>query len=236
MRIIFAEDLAELPTLDWLLKDWIPSCSFGMIWGKQESFKSFVGLSIACAVASGKPWMGVVPVGDPGGVCYVAAEGQRGIRARIDAWGEANKQNVPRKRFGIVANPMLFDEVEDTMQSLDERGLAPRLVVVDTWSRCLAGGEENNNGEAERALFQLDKFRQKYESSVLIIHHCDKVGQWPRGAYALRCAMDYEYQVVREEGSMVCNVVCRKMKDAERPRSVTLLARQVKESLVLERT
>jgi RecA-family ATPase len=222
-----------MPPITWLIRDFVPDCSFGMLWAKQESFKSFLALSMACSVATGKDWLGLYPVSDPGPVCYIAAEGKRGIKPRIEAW--ERQQKIKANNLWTVPEPVMFDQVPALLQLIEKRKCAPRLVVVDTYSRCLAGEDENSSSSAERVLAALEKFRIEYDASVLIVHHCDKAANWPRGSYAVQCAMDYEYQLTREEGSMVANLVCRKQKDSARPRPMTLLARSLGESLVLEK-
>lgn len=222
-----------MPPVTWLVSGWIPDTSFGMVWARQESFKSFVALSLACSVATGRKWLGLYDIGDPGPVVYIAAEGQRGMRARIGAWEK--QQKVRAESLWIVPHPVLFDQVPDLLNVINHKALAPRLVVIDTYSRCLAGDDENNAATAEKVLAALENFRQDYAASVLIVHHTDKQGSWPRGSYAIQCACDYEYEVRREEGSMIANLICRKMKDSDRPRPMTLIARNVEESLVLEK-
>lgn len=233
MRILFRKELEEIPPLTWLLKDYIPEASFSMVWGRQESFKSFVALSLGCSVATGKPWLGMVPVGDPGCVVYICAEGLRGLRPRINAWEKANR--IRANQLCVVRHPVTCEEVPEFAEEVNRLRLSPRLVILDTWSRCLGGDDENNSSTTEKFLHNLEVLRQQHDTSVLIVHHCDKAAQWPRGSYALQAAMDTIYEVHREEGSMICNVTCRKQKDAEHGPRLTLLARQVDESLVLER-
>jgi putative DNA primase/helicase len=235
MRLIHYSKLKELPPVEWLIKDYIPAGSLVMLWARQESFKSFVALSWACSVATGKPWLGSVPIGDPGPVVYIAAEGQRGILPRAKAWTMKYYGGQDLNHFWTIPEPVTVDEVPQMIEYIERARIIPRLVVVDTYSRCLAGESENDAPTAERFLKAVDELRHKYDATVLIVHHCDKVGQWPRGSYALQCAMEAIYQVQREEGSAVCNLIPRKMKDSDRPASMTLIARKVGDSLVMER-
>lgn len=234
MRLIHYSRLRELPQVTWLANEYIPDSSLVLLWAQEESFKSFIAVDLACSVATGVPWLGVVPINDPGPVVYVAAEGQRGINSRIAAWARRRYKGGDPNVF-VAPQPVTFEEVPDLMEYVDRARIVPRLIVVDTYSRCLAGENENDTGTAERFLAAYDKLRHTYDCTIVFIHHSDKYGNVPRGAYAFMAAMDAQYHVIREDGSMVCNLVCRKMKDAERSERLTLLAKAVDDSLVLEK-
>lgn len=223
-----------MPSVTWLAEGYIPAAALVMIWAEEESFKSFFAVDLACSVATGKPWLGHVPINDAGPVVYVAAEGQRGLNSRIKAWARKNyKSGEPD--VWAVPEPVQPQNVPELVEYIERARIVPRLIVVDTYSRCLAGENENDTGTAEKFLAAYDKLRHQYDCTLLFIHHSDKYGNVPRGAYAFMAAMEAQYRVIREDGSMSARLVCTKQKDAERPESITVLARQVDESLVLER-
>jgi RecA-family ATPase len=234
MRLIHYSNMKEMPQVAWLAQDYIPAAALVMLWAQEESFKSFIAVDLACAVATGVPWLGCVPINDPGPVVYVAAEGQRGLNARIKAWAKKKFKGGEPNVWG-VPHPVQSSEVSELVEYIERARIVPRLIVVDTYSRCLAGENENDTGTAEKFLAAYDKLRHHYDCTLLFVHHSDKYGNVPRGAYAFMAAMETQYQVHREDGHMTCQLMCRKMKDAERSERLTLLARPVDESLVLER-
>lgn len=235
MRLVHYSKLRDLPSVEWLAQAYIPAGALVLLWAQEESFKSFLGVDLACSVATGVPWLGCIPINDPGAVCYIAAEGSRGIFSRIEAWS-ARKFRGGDPNVWIVPHPVSADDVPRLEEYIERARVLPRLIVVDTYSRCLGGENENDTGTAERFLSAYDRLRHKWDATLLFIHHSDKYGNVPRGAYAFMAAMDTQYQVMREEGSMTCRLIPKKMKDAEHPSALTLIAKPVKESLVLERT
>ena len=68
----------------WLIEGVIPVGAFTALYGPPGSFKSFIALDIAEAIATGRSWMGN-GVSEPGAVLYIAGEGFGGVGARIKA-------------------------------------------------------------------------------------------------------------------------------------------------------
>jgi RecA-family ATPase len=226
--------MKNMPSVTWLAENYIPAAALVMIWAREESFKSFVAVDLACSVATGVPWLGCVPINDPGPVIYVAAEGQRGLNARIQAWAKKKyKGGVPD--VWAVPEPVAAENVTELADYIERARIVPRLIVIDTYSRCLGGENENDTGTAERFLAAYDKLRHKYDATLLFLHHSDKYGNVPRGAYAFMAAMEAQYHILREENSMSITLRAGKMKDAERPETITVLAEQVEDSLVLRK-
>jgi RecA-family ATPase len=235
MRLINYNQMKDMPSVAWLAQDYIPAAALVLLWAQEESFKSFIAVDLACAVATGVPWLGCVPINDPGPVVYIAAEGRRGIRTRVDAWMLKKYRGKKTNDIWVVDQPVHADEAADLGDFIDRARIVPRMVVIDTYSRCLGGENENDTGTAERFLAAYDKLRHKYDCTLLFIHHSDKYGNVPRGAYAFMAAMEAQYRVLREDNAMTAVVSCRKMKDAERPETITVLAEQVEDSLVLRK-
>jgi DNA primase len=70
--------------VEWLIEGVVPKGSFTALYGPPGSFKSFIALDIAEAIATGRTWMGR-EVKQTGAVLYLAGEGFGGIGARIKA-------------------------------------------------------------------------------------------------------------------------------------------------------
>src|SRR5262249_52889693 len=121
-----------------------------VLYGETNTGKSFFALDLALHVAAGLPWRGRV-VG-AGGVLDLAPEGSHGIRNRVAAFKEANTANAAGLPFAVVPVALnLLDPAADTsrvigsVKTAADRMTTPvGLVVVDTLSRALAGGNENS--------------------------------------------------------------------------------------------
>src|SRR5262249_20362993 len=85
----------ELPTVHWhgevdprdsrpqLIQDLIPEVGCGLISGQWGTYKAFTALDLACSVMSRAPFLGFEVV-RPGGVLFIALEGQSEIALRVE--------------------------------------------------------------------------------------------------------------------------------------------------------
>src|SRR5690606_16146301 len=106
-------------------------------------------LDLALHVARGKPWRGHRTA--RAGVIYLVAEGEGGFRDRLTAaLTQIDRAEHPDIRFEIIAasvdllrsGPHL-EELVDAMRDAAERIGPIGLIVVDTLSRTMPGGNEN---------------------------------------------------------------------------------------------
>jgi hypothetical protein len=218
--LVSRRQLRDLPPLQWLVKGIIPLCDTGTLavfWGQPGSFKSFATLGMACAVSSGKPAWGHFPV-QQSDVVYVAAEGMADLDLRLGAWEKHFSGDASKVHF--LCRPLRVtdpDDVEFLVKDTKKHKLKPRLFVIDTWSRCLCGEDENQSSTVERAVASLDQLRLTFGAAVVVVHHSDKAGMTARGSGALKGAVDMEFEVRKEDGSESCLLLCRKPKYSAPP-------------------
>jgi hypothetical protein len=182
--------------------------------GKSGSFKSFVALDLAAAVADegGRKWLGRAVYGGP--VLYVVAEGVGGMGLRVRAWTERNGPMSERLRL----LPRAVQAKGEHWQTLVElaRQLGPALIVIDTQARVSVGVNENSNTEVGELIARLDELRAATRACVLVVHHIGRSGEDARGASALDGAQDTELKVERVGGPKALRVrlTVDKQKDA----------------------
>ena len=105
---------------EWLIKGVFPKQGVGLIYGKSQSFKSFVTMHIALSVALGLPWAGKRVKKAP--VVYIAAEGAHGLRKRKEGYVKSRSDFPVEVDFNLIsAAPNLGTEKGDL-----ERRFAPR--------------------------------------------------------------------------------------------------------------
>jgi hypothetical protein len=178
-----------------------------VIFGAANSSKTFLALDLALHIASGRPWFGRQV--EPGGVIFVAAEGSFGISNRIEAFrrhhGIGPDVALP---FAIVTScPNLGSLPNDTkamiatiQEASAEINGPVRLVVIDTLSRALAGGNENSSDDMGAIVTNADRIREETGAHVMFIHHSGKdATRGARGHSLLRAAIDTEIEVTRNE-------------------------------------
>lgn len=89
IQILSLDELAHLPEPEWLIGGILEQSSLATLYGPSDSGKSFVALSMACAVAGGWNWCDRPT--QSGDVLYLCAEGRGGIP-------EAHPGLLPRSR------------------------------------------------------------------------------------------------------------------------------------------
>ncbi|WIC88965.1 DNA primase/polymerase [Rhodococcus phage Shagrat] len=186
--------------------------------GNPGSFKSFITIGMACAIASGLPnWEGHrIPTSQRGkGVLYIAAEGVQGIWLRAVAWCELAGVPVEQvaRNFFVIDGAAQMSSGPDVAEIIDRvRDVDATLVIWDTRARCTVGLEENSATEQGRAIGAADLIRSETGASQLMVHHTTKSGVGGgRGSNAWDGAVWSDLRL-RKDG-MTAVVQCEKHKD-----------------------
>ena len=200
-----------------LIDDWYDCGAMVVTYGESESGKTHVVLSQAFAIAAGQPWAGSDT--RKGLVVYVAAEGGRGIKKRVVAWREKLQQ--PDIPFALVPCPIdLWSTPGDTKPLIkliraaeEECGCKAAMVVIDTLSRALAGGNENASEDMGAIVMHCDQIREATKATVHLVHHTGKSkASGARGHSSLRAATDTEIEI--SKGS----IKATKQRDMDHPK------------------
>lgn len=223
--------LDTLPEIPALIGGVLPRHAYGVLRGRDQSFKSFVALDWSLCLATGTPWQ-FRPT-EHVRVLYIAGEGAYGLRKRVAAWEEANH---------LAPHPQAF-VVRQTALNLHRPGRAYGhllehvaegqygLVVVDTLRR-VAGSADGNSSEMGAVVDHLAEIREATAGgSVLVIAHTAKIDTDTRGYSGIEDDADVVWHA-RRDGDRV-ELDLTKMKDGPDGQTVTLQTRNVGESLVL---
>ena len=182
------------PVLDgaWLIEGWLPRSGPAVIFGHPGCGKSFFALSIAAAVAEGKPWASRYV--ERGAVIYVAAEGQTGFRNRLAAMIEAGQLDRTAP-FAFIptaldlqapASPDVAALIATIAQVTEHTRQRAALIVVDTLSKTFGGGKEVSDDMASYVA-NCEKVAAAFDALTLIVHHRPKDGSASeRGHTSLR--------------------------------------------------
>lgn len=209
------DELDALPPVQPLVDGLLYSNSLAQLAGEPGSFKSFIGVGMACAVASGRPWCGH-QVSEAGNVVYVAAEGAAGLAARVKAWCEVNR--VPfaevRQRLRVLNRAVQLGEVMDVSQACDiARETQATLLVLDTRAKCTIRLVENDATDQSQAIHELERIQQAAGGTVLGLHHTPRAGDHGRGSSVWDAAVWSDLRLKRTKER--CTILCHKHKDAE---------------------
>lgn len=225
---------------EWLIPDMLPAEGTTILYGPPGSWKSFIALDIALTLASGIARYGA-PERSPVPVVYVAAEGARGIvRLRRPAWRIAHGITGPLPFFAVDTAPLIArpQDVIDLLKAIETRKIAPKLLVLDTVARMMAGKNENDARDAGEFIEAMDMLKRALGCSVLAIHHTGKDdARGARGSNAFLGGVDTMLEVKAHKDTKALALHVRRQKDADEPETPwTFEGRVVGPSLVFFET
>lgn len=214
----------------YLIKGWLGAQQMSVVYAPSNVGKSFFCLDMAYCVAANIPWQGNKVRG--GAVLYLATEGGNAFRNRVYALqNHYGAENVP---LAVRPSPVdllhpeadlprlgtLCKEIEATHGKL-------ALIVVDTLSRAIAGGNENGPEDMTAFIRNVDALRDFTGAHVLIVHHTGKdTAQGARGHSSLRAATDTEIEIENDDG--IRTATATKQRDLE-PKSPIIFQLKVHE-------
>lgn len=197
------DDIEDEP-VEWLIDNVLPKKAFAALYGPPGSYKSFVALDIAEAVATGRAWMGR-EVQAAGAVLYIAGEGFGGIGARIKACKMHNKTQAGAEIYVIRAAINLRSSTEDfdllvlSIKDLMEKtGVQFELVQIDTLARAFGGGNENDSSDMGAFIHNAGRIQRMLGCAMMILHHSGKdATKGLRGHSSLLGAVDTQLELLK---------------------------------------
>lgn len=241
-KFLAPSEMMKISEPRWILKDLFHENSLVLLSAAKSSFKTFLamemGLSIAANVETfcGKPMK-------TGGVFYGAHEGIYLIQKRHRiAWcmahGIAPEADIP---FFVGPGPHLHDEkqVQEFGEAIAARKSEPALIILDTYSQCMAGLQENDPADVNRFIYACRSWLNAWpHAAVLILAHLGKdTTRGTRGSSSLEAACDTVLYLNRTLGTTLVSLTVKHQRSApELARPYYLKGKPVGESLVFEPT
>jgi AAA domain-containing protein len=185
----------------YLVKGLLGSGAMAVMYGESGSGKTFLALHLGLCVAGGNEFFGHRV--RQAGVVYIAAEAGKGIETRVAA----------AKHEFEFPGVMPFAAIEAPLDLCGETGIGPliaainglqlgmkiEMIVIDTLSRVMAGGNENQPDHMGAFVANVDRLRAETAAAVVVVHHSGKdASRGARGHSLLRAATDTEIEVTRD--------------------------------------
>ena len=199
---IEAWDTIKDEPVQWIIENVLPERGFAALYGPPGSYKSFIALDIAEAVATGRQWMGN-QISSPGAVLYIAGEGHGGIGARIKACKINNRTKdgaqiyVIRYQLNLRSSADDFNLLMESIDALiDRTGIELRLVQIDTLARAFGGGNENDSQDMGAFIHNCGRLQRKLDCALMVLHHSGKdATKGLRGHSSLLGAVDTQLEL-----------------------------------------
>lgn len=217
----FADAAPDLDANDFV-EGMLTSGSMSVVYGPSNCGKTFFIVDMALHVAWGREWRGREV--DRGAVVYLSLEGAQGIRNRLTAFRRHHKLDNEALPFVAMPQPvnLLNDDadvnavIELVRHVCEVTGLPVRMVIIDTLSRAMAGGNENSPEDMTALIGNCDRIRDATASHVCIVHHSGKdEARGARGHSSLRAATDTEIEIKRDPELTFSSVRIAKQRDLE---------------------
>jgi len=176
LKVISADELQDkvFPEPKWAVPGLLTE-GLTILAGRPKRGKSWMGLGLALAVASGGIALGKIKV-EKGDALYLALEdNERRLQNRLDRI-KGQDDRLPSK-LHLVTDflPLAMGGMTSLLEWLD-RHKDTRLVIIDTLGRILPSAKGNNNQFADdyRFVGKLQKLAIDRGFALLIIHHIRK--------------------------------------------------------------
>jgi hypothetical protein len=186
-------ELADQSEKEWLVRGILGAGEASAVYGVPGCGKSVLVEDMALHVALGWPWHGREV--RRGAVMYVALERKQLVIRRAIAFRE--RHQVADAPFAIVGgmydlrNPASVAELLLAAdQIMEETGEELTLIVIDTISRALCGGDENSPKDMGAIVATTSRLQTETKAHVLWVHHMPQDAERLRGHGALLGAMD----------------------------------------------
>ena len=216
--IFWARDAKPVLTASYMVKGWLGRSQMSVVYGPSNVGKSFFCLDMAFCIAANIEWQGAKVRGGP--VLYLATEGGNAFHNRVVALrDEYSKPDVP---LAVRPSPIDLLRPEADLAKLIELcgnievevGAPLSMIVVDTLSRAMAGGDENGPTDMTSFIANLDALRDATGAHIMIVHHSGKdTAKGARGHSSLRAATDTEIEL--EVDGSIRTATATKQRDLE---------------------
>ena len=223
LAIEYASDFfveAGLPLVD----GWIDQGELVAMVGAPGSWKTTLAADLAGCIAWERPWMGCKVTG--GSVLVVELEGARGFRNRVIAWHKHHGLEYRAAPIGMVSQGITLTEGatgEDTQRVIaaakaigEKTDLPLRLIMVDTMSRVIGPGRDEDKASDISSLVQaVNEIQRQTSAAVLLIHHVG-FGDSTRGRGSSNQRASWDVDLLVQAEGMFGTVSAPKQREKEK--------------------
>jgi hypothetical protein len=203
-RLEWYRDIGVATSNRYLVKGFLDAAAMSVLYGPSNSGKTFFGMDLAFHLALGREWRDRRV--KQTSVLYLAAEGGNGAANRIVAFRkETGEQDMPfalrRAGLDLLRSEADLQQIFDLSQEITGAyPELPHLIVIDTLSRVMAGGDENTPADMTALIKNIDTLREHTGAHIMLVHHSGKdTARGARGHSSLRAATDTEIEVQNDD-------------------------------------
>lgn len=230
LKALIMRSLGETPLRDvtamlvdpkpvrWLIKRWLPRATHNLFVGSPASGKTYLVLDMMLHLACGlETWCGFRC--RKAVVVYLCGEGSNEITMRVKAWELGHGITIPPQSFYLTDKVFDLDQPEGYARLasyIEETGVRPDLVTVDTLNRYFSG-DENKADQSRLYMNNVNQLTQRFGCAVITVHHtgrAEDARERARGSSAWDGGADSIESCINEGGTLL--VTQTKMKPAKK--------------------
>jgi hypothetical protein len=171
LKLLSPSQMLEMPEPTWMIDGIMQERSSVLMFGKSNTFKSFLAIDMACSVATGREWHGRKVKKHK--VLYVATEGANGVgRIRIPEWFRYH--DVPfddsTDIFLYPSEISLDNEKNVGLLLKTANAMGIELIVLDIFAGTM-DGTETEDTTARAWVRGVNRIIQKAQAGVLVVAH-----------------------------------------------------------------
>jgi len=187
-----------------------------LIAAEPKAGKTAIALTIAAAVASGTGFGDAIQIAEPRPVLYFTLEGARAVELRLEAMRvdceNDNKPEPELDKLFVIDRPHNFLEADKqtancanialhSAKCQQEWGVDLGLIVIDTLTKAMAGGDQNSVEDTSQMFEMIGKLREfGVDATIVFIHHLSKSGN-VRGSTNIEAEVDVVLGVAKIKDS-----------------------------------
>ncbi|WP_281023718.1 helicase RepA family protein [Minwuia sp. IMCC3009] len=221
LELIALSDISATLDANDFVEGLLSRGGLSILYGESNCGKSFFATDLALHVALGWRWRDREV--EKGGVLYVAAEGGFGAKNRVAAFtqnhgfSDAAPFYLSRQPIDLLNDSTAANAIVEATKAISAASNIPTtLIVVDTLSRVLAGGNENSPDDMGAIVKAADEIRAATGAHLMFVHHSGKEAtKGPRGHSLLRAAADTEIHLTRDSALDLSRAKVTKQRDLE---------------------
>lgn len=232
LPLIYADDVTPITETSDFIENLLCENQFSVIYGESNCGKTFFMMDLALHVALGKEWRGREV--SQGGVIYAALEGGYNTRNRICAFKQFNELTGQIPLAIIPSGINLLDPKGDipafitAIKHAKDRLGSVKMIIIDTLSRALSGGDENASTDMGQLIIHADYIRAITGAHISFVHHCGKdKANGARGHSSLRAAVDTEIEISRDDEHSPSKIKVVKQREMETGEEMYFTLKQV---------
>ena len=249
-------ELLDLPDSEMMIDGFVPTNAVGILAGRNGTGKTFLALDLAMHILDdSKDKWGLTSVyadeefgsvNDHGGVMFFAGEGFRSVKSRAQSWLKHNgygtkPADAPEwlRKFDLRGDvPNFFTGGEDYDLMLDRVARTkPRLVIVDTLQKAVAGADQNSASDMAIVHDRLARLKSVVDGmAVIVIAHSTKDDSSVRGSSSLEDDADFVFHATKASGAQPNQLSVRKQRDGSEPEPLDYYLAPVGRSVVVSST